>query len=55
MRINWTTGHSSIDRNEIADQPAKEAATDASNQPEGNSSTNLSEIKEASTKTQLKR
>ena len=39
----------------MANQLAKEAATDASKQPEDKRSTNLPEIKEASTKTQHKK
>ena len=51
--ISWTQGHASIVGNAIADALAKEAATDAKNQPECSRSTSIQEIKEAIKKTQL--
>ena len=50
--ISWTPGHASIAGNEIADALAKEAATEAMNQPEGRNSSTILEIKEATKKTQ---
>ena len=51
MDISWTPGHASIAANEIADTLAKEAATEAMNQPEGRNSSTILEIKEATKKT----
>ena len=45
--------HASIAGNEIADALAKEAATEAMNQPEGRNSSTILEIKEATKKTQI--
>ena len=53
MDISWTPGHASIVGNEIADALAKEAATEARNQPECSRSTTIQEIKEANKKSQL--
>ena len=53
MDISWTPGHASIAGNEIADALAKEAATEAVNQPEGRNSSTILEIKEATKKTQI--
>ena len=49
--ISWTPGHASIAGNEVADALAKEAATEAMNQPEGRNSSTILEIKEATKKT----
>ena len=54
-RVNWPAGHARIVGNEIADQLAKEATIETSKPTEDTEeklSTNLPEIKEASTKTQ---
>ena len=53
MNISWTPGRASIVRNKIANALAKEAASEAKNQPECSRSTTLHEIKEASKKSQL--
>ena len=53
--IAWTPGHASIVGNEIADALAKEAATEAMNQPECRRSTTILEVKEAIKKTQISR
>ena len=53
VNISWTPGHASIVGNEIADALAKEAATEAKNQPECSRSTTIDEIKEANKKSQL--
>ena len=45
--ISWTPGHASIAGNEIANALAKEAATEAMNQPEGKNSSTILEIKES--------
>ena len=47
MDISWTPGNASIVGNEIADVLAKEAATEAKNQPDCSRSTTIQEIKEA--------
>ena len=47
MDISWTPGHASIVGSEIADVLAKEAATEAKNQPACRRSTTIQEIKEA--------
>ncbi|MCG8032941.1 MAG: RNAse HI domain-containing protein, partial [Candidatus Thiodiazotropha taylori] len=53
--ISWTPGHASIVGNEVADALAKEAATEAKNQPDCRRSTSILEVKEAIKKTQLSR
>ena len=53
VNISWTPGRASIVGNEIAHALAKEAATEARNQPECSLSTTIQEIKEASKKSQI--
>ena len=52
VEISWTPGHSSIAGNDVADRLAKQAAKEASSQPEEMRNTSLQDVRQAAEQSQ---